>query len=100
MQVDASRATLEQTRGVDYTAYTDAQGKTLQWRYCIDPPTDVHPKLTGTMSFDPQSVPHASSDPAAGLRDYADFSTYNQSTQGHLDSDGLCFVRRNYASPP
>ena len=78
--------TLDLTKGVDYTAYTDAQNKTLQWRYCIDPPTDVHPKLTGTMSFDPQSVPHSSSDPAAGLRDYDDFSTYNQSTQGHLNS--------------
>ncbi len=102
-QADAGTqtATLELTQGVDYTAYTDALNKPLQWRYCIDPPTDVHPKLTGVMSFDPQSIPHANgNDPSSGLRDYADFSTYNQSTQGHLNSDGLCFVRRNYASPP
>ncbi len=101
-QADAGSpvATLDLTKGVDYTAYSDAQNKTLQWRYCIDPPTDVHPKLTGTMSFDPQSVPHSTSDPSAGLRDYFDFSTYNQSTQGHLNSDGLCFVKRNYPSPP
>ena len=100
-QADASAplVTLDLTKGVDYTAYTDAQGNTLKWRYCIDPSTAVHPKLTGTMSFDPQSVPHSSSDPAAGLRDYYDFSTYNQSTQGHLNSDGLCFVKRNYPSP-
>jgi hypothetical protein len=95
----AALATLDLTKGVDYTAYTDAQGNTLKWRYCIDPPMNVHPKFTGTMSFDPQSVPHSASDPAAGLRDYYDFSTYNQSTQGHLNSDGLCFVRRNYPSP-
>ncbi len=93
--------TLEMTRDVDYTAMTDALGKPLQWRYCIDPPTDVHPKFSGAMSFDPQSVPHAlASDAASGLRGYEDFAMYDQSTQGHLNSDGLCWVKRNYASPP
>lgn len=93
-------ATLEMTKGVDYTAYTDSLGNPLTWRYCIEPPTDVHSKFVGAMSFDPQSVPHAvGKDPASGLRDYYDFATYNQSTQGHLNSDGLCFVRRNYPSP-
>jgi len=92
--------TLESTRGVDYTAYTDALGHSLAWRYCVEPPTDAHPKLTGAMRFDPQTVPHAAGgDGASGLRDYYDFSTYDQSTQGHLNSDGLCFVRRNYPSP-
>lgn len=91
--------TLEDTRGVDYTAYTDRQGKAVDWRYCIDPPTDVHPKLVGAMRFDPHGVPASDSNPAAGLRDYYDFATYNQSTQGHLNSDGLCYVKRNYASP-
>ena len=43
--------TLEDTMGVDYTAYTDALGRPLQWRYCIDPPTDAHPKVTGAMAF-------------------------------------------------
>ena len=38
-------------------------------------------------------------DMSAGLRDYYDFTTYDQSTQGHLNSDGLCFVKRNYPSP-
>ena len=95
-----ANVTLEDTRGVDYTAYTDAQGNPLSWRYCIDPPTDVHPKLTGAMSFDPHGVPAApDTSPAKGLRDYADFATYNQSTQGHLNSDGLCYVQRNYPSP-
>jgi hypothetical protein len=98
---DAPTVTLDMTRGVDYTAYTDALGNILSWRYCIDPPTDVHPKLTGTMAFDPQSVPHATGgDPSTGLRDYQDFATYDQSTQGHLNSDGLCAVERHYPSPP
>jgi hypothetical protein len=94
-------ATLELTKGVDYTQYTDALGNALKWRYCVAPPTDVHPQLTGVMRFDAQNLPHASGgNPATGLRDYYDFSTYNQSTQGHLNSDGLCFVGRNYPSPP
>jgi hypothetical protein len=93
--------TLDALKGVDYTAYTDAAGKPLTWRYCVEPPTDVHAKFVGPMKFDPQSVPHAAgSDPASGLRDYYDFALYNQSTQGHLNSDGLCSVKRNYPSPP
>ena len=53
------------------------------------------------MAFDPQSVPHcAAGNPASGLCDYYDFTTYDQSTQGHLNSDGLCYVKRNYPSPP
>jgi hypothetical protein len=93
--------TVEMTKGVDYTAYTDALGNALKWRYCIAPPTDVHPQLNGAMAFDPQSVPHCTGgDPATGLCDYEDFTTYDQSTQGHLNSDGLCFVKRNYPSPP
>jgi hypothetical protein len=93
--------TLEQTRGVDYTAYRDALGNAIDWRYCSEPPVDAHPMFTGSMAFDPQSVPHAiDDDPRTGLRDYYDFATYNQSTQGHLNADGLCFVKRNYDSPP
>jgi hypothetical protein len=93
--------TLEDTIGVDYTAYADLLHRPLSWRYCTEPPTDAHPKLTGDMAFVPGSVPHAiGGDPTTGLRDYYDFAMYNQSTQGHLNSDGLCFVRRNYPSPP
>lgn len=92
--------TLEMTKGVDFTGYTDAKGAVLNWRYCTEPPTDVHPKFTGAMNFDAQNVPRASGgDGSTGLRDYYDFATYNQSTQGHLNSDGLGFVSRNYPSP-
>lgn len=92
--------TLAMVQGKDYTAMTDAHGNALTWRYCMAPPTDVHAQFAGAMAFDPQSVPHATgNDPSTGLRDYDDFTTYNQSTQGHLNSDGLCFVKRNYPSP-
>ncbi len=37
--------------------------------------------------------------PARAIRDDAAFMTYNQSTQGHLNADGLCFVERHYPSP-
>jgi hypothetical protein len=33
------------------------------------------------------------------LRDYYDFATYDQGTQGHLNSDDLCAVERHYPSP-
>jgi hypothetical protein len=73
----------------------------LNWRYCIDPPTDVHAKFTGVMKFDAENLGHATGgDPSTGLRDYYDYATYDQSTQGHLNSDGLCYVKRNYPSPP
>jgi hypothetical protein len=93
--------TLELTKGVDYTQYSDALGNVLNWRYCMAPPTDVHPQFTGVMKFDAQNLAHASGgNPSTGLRDYYDYSTYDQSTQGHLNSNGLCFVERNYPSPP
>ena len=38
-------------------------------------------------------------DPASVMRDYNDYMRYVQSTQGHLNSDGLCYVKRHYPSP-
>ena len=90
--------TLEMEQGVDFTAFTDALGNKLPWRSCLSTYT---PPASGQMSFNPESVPiqAQSGDPGKGLRDYYDFSTYNQSTQGHLNADGLCYVQRGYASP-
>jgi hypothetical protein len=91
---------LEMTEGVDYTQVKDALGNQLSWRYCIAPDTSVHPEFVGPMAFDTQSVPHVTgTDACQGLRDYYDYSTYDQSTQGHLNSDGLCYVARHYPSP-
>src|SRR5450631_4430365 len=92
--------TLEMTKGDDFTQYKDALGNQLSWRYCIAPDTSVHQEFVGPMAFDPQSVPHVTgTDACQGLRDYYDYSTYDQSTQGHLNSDGLCYVARHYPSP-
>ncbi len=52
------------------------------------------------MNFDSQGIVYnANGDPTKVLRDFVDYATYNQSTQGHLNADGLCFVKRNYPSP-
>ena len=91
--------TLDAMRGVDFQQFRDRAGRALPFRSCT-PSTYVAP-TSGAMHFDPGSVPQQppSGDPALGLRDALDFMTYNQSTQGHLNADGLAFVSRNYASP-
>jgi hypothetical protein len=75
-------------------------GGKLPWRNCVG--AAFVPPGNGQMFFDPQAVPKAppTGNPAAGLRDYQDFASYNQSTQGHLNADGLAYVKRNYPSPP
>ncbi|MFL5308785.1 MAG: hypothetical protein ACJ8F1_26470 [Polyangia bacterium] len=92
--------TLEMTRGVDYRQVKDALGNVLPWRDCAPPDTSVHAQFVGPMAFDAESVPAVpGGDACQGLRDYYDFTTYDQSTQGHLNSDGLCYVVRHYPSP-
>jgi hypothetical protein len=91
-------AVLEDMRGVDPTAITDKQKNKVPWRSCTSSYT---PPAVGQMSFDTQGTPvNPSGDPTQAIRDLYDYMTYNQSTQGHLDSDGLCFVERRYPSPP
>lgn len=52
------------------------------------------------MSFDTQGVPiNLTGDPATSIRDFFDYTQYNQSTFGHLNADGLSFVDRHYPSP-
>jgi hypothetical protein len=91
-------ARLEDMKGVDPTGFTDSLGHPLPWRSCTK---DYLPPDPGTMHFDTAGIPvDLAGDPAKSIRDYADFMTYDQSTQGHLNADGLCFVKRNYPSPP
>ena len=82
------KARVEDFAGVDYTYFTDTDGNALPWRNCrgllYTPPDNF------TMHFDPQG--HS-------LVDYQTFMVYNQSTQGHLNSDGLCWIDRHYPSP-
>ncbi len=85
--------------GVGFQAAKDAQGIALPWRTCTDPePTD---RTTGTVSYDTGGVPVTvpGGNPATGLRDLYDFMSYNQSTLGHLNNDGLCFPLRNFDAP-
>jgi hypothetical protein len=93
-------AVLEDVVGIDPTAITDQKKNPVPWRTCSSfytPPG----KVGAQMGFDTQGVPvNPMGDPSKSIHDLYDFMTYNQSTQGHLNSDGLCFVKRGYASPP
>ena len=90
--------TLDQAVGVNYTAFA-FQGNPLPWRACHAGYTP--PNMNMQMGFDSLTIPYApTGDPTTSMRDYRDYMTYDQSTQGHLNSDGLCFVSRNYPSPP
>jgi hypothetical protein len=96
--------TMADLTGLDYTGFAAKDGTALPWRTCVPKtkfPLGGYDAMTGTMHFDAQGIMKiaAGADPATGLRDYADFATYNQSTQGHLNSDGLCAVKRHYPSP-
>jgi hypothetical protein len=75
---------LEQVIGVDYAAFTDGAGRMLPWRSCVS--ADRYTPPPGTqLTFDPHGV--------SGLRDYYDFTTFNQRTQGHWNGEeGLCAV--------
>ncbi|MEO6953161.1 MAG: hypothetical protein ABI321_15275 [Polyangia bacterium] len=90
--------TLDDTTAADYTAFTDQSGKPLPWHACQD--GYVAPNSSPQMGFDSRTLGYnPSGDPSSYLRGYGDFMVYDQSTQGHLDSDGLCYVQRHYASP-
>ena len=96
-------ATLEDMVGVDFTAFTDNTGKVLPMRSCVDTSLYAPPYAVGDqLHYDSLKVPvdKTAKDPAKALRDFHDYVTYTQSTQGHFNSQGLCFVSRNYGSPP
>jgi len=100
-QKDASGdyvVTLEDLKGVNFTAFKDRAGKALPWRSCVS--TYTPPNTSQTMGFDSPGIPYSpGGDPTQVLRDFYDYVTYNQSTQGHLNADGICSVKRNYPSP-
>ncbi len=98
-QADGSYlVTLDNTKGVDYTAFKGPDGNPLPWRWCDSMYTP--PNMNMQMRFDSLSIPHnPAGDPSMVMRDYQDYMRYDQSTQGHLNSDGLCFVARHYPSP-
>ena len=90
-------ATLEDMKGVDPTAITAKDKSALPWRTCTPFYT---PPAKGQLAFSPGGIPvNPAGTPATSLRDLYDFMTYSVSTQGHLNSDGLCAVKRNYPAP-
>lgn len=90
--------TLEDVKGVNFTAFKDRSGKSIPWRSCV--PTYTPPNTSQTMGFDSQGIPYNPvGNPADSLRDFYDYVTYNQSTQGHLNADGICAPKRNFPSP-
>ena len=90
--------TLEDAKGLDPSAFTDAEGAALPWRSCDGSSVPTAKQRffdTGSVPVDPAG------DPADSLRDYVDYVHYVQSTQGHLNGgEGICFTKRNYPSPP
>ena len=93
-------ARIEDMKGVPFYAFTDKTGTPLPWRNCSG--AFYTPPGNGQMFFNPLSVPvnPAETDPSKALRDYYDFIRYSQSTQGHLNSQGLCYIARQYPAPP
>jgi hypothetical protein len=101
--VDSSgspEAHIEDMKGVPFYAFTDKSGTPLPWRNCAGP--NYTPPGNGQMSFNTLSVPvnPSETDPSKAIRDYYDYIRYTQSTQGHLNSQGLCFIDRQYPAPP
>ncbi len=85
---------------LDFTAFTDNTGAPIPWRTCNA--TYYTPSGTGQLHFDPLElkVTIGGTDPAVGLRNYYDFIRYTQATQGHLNSQGICYIDRHYPAPP
>jgi len=90
--------TLEDFVGLDPSAFTDAAGNALPFRSCDGSNLPQGRQLR----FDAGSVPLDSGARASeALRDYHDFLQYVQSAQAHLNGgEGLCFINRQYDSPP
>lgn len=94
---DGSTVTLADLEAADPTDVKDKNGVALPWRWCV---ADYTPPAAATMSLDLDGVPFdPKGTPDKALRHLADYMTYLQSTQGHLNADGLCAVQRSYPSP-
>lgn len=83
--------------GVELQSFKDAQGLAMPIRFCGAQQTGE--PTAGTLGYDPKNVPVNPLGGEAGLKDLYDYMTYNLSTFGHLNNDGLCFPARNFAAP-
>jgi hypothetical protein len=91
---------IDDFHGVPFQPFTDHTGTPLPWRNCSG--MYYTPPGNGAMFFTTLSVPvcPGGSNPAVCIRDYYDYIRYTQSTQGHLNSQGLCYIDRQFPSPP
>jgi hypothetical protein len=102
-------ARTEDMKGVPFGPFIDRTGVVLPWRSCE---SLYVPAGNGAMSFGTLSVPQNphgtctgvvgqdfSKDDCPAIRDYYDFLRFTQSSQGHLNSQGACFVDRRYPAP-
>lgn len=95
--VPAADVTNADLQGFDFEVASDAQGRRLPWRYCGA--VAANERTTGSFAYDPKMVAVNPAGGAAGLADLLDYMTYNQSTFGHLNNDGVCVALRQYPSP-
>jgi hypothetical protein len=93
-------ATVEGLMGEGVCPITDKNKNPIPWRSCAG--MYYMPPGNGAMCFSTLSVPlnPNETDPTKAIRDYYDYVRYSQSTQGHLNSQGLCFIDRQFPSPP
>jgi hypothetical protein len=93
-------AHIDDFHGVPVHGFTDHLGTPLPWRNCSG--SNYMPPGNGQMSFNTLTVPidPHETDPSKAIRDYYDYIRYTQSTQGHLNSQGLCYIARQFPSPP
>jgi hypothetical protein len=96
--------------GIAFHPWSDKTGTPLPWRNCVG--SYYSPPGNGQMFFSTLSVPidpqgtctgqigqDYTKDDCPAIRDYYDYIRYTQSTQGHLNSQGLCFIDRQYPAP-
>lgn len=93
---DSFLVTMDDLAGQSFAPFASAEGK-LPWRTCT--PSEYTPPQADRI-FDTATVPYNPSASASeALRDYRDFAAFIQSSQGHFNADGLCYVERDYAAP-
>ncbi len=101
---------VEDFMGVQFHPWFDKTGTPLPWRNCVG--SNYSPPGNGQMFFSTLSVPinpqgvctgtigqDYTADTCPAIRDYYDYIRYTQSTQGHLNSQGLCYIDRQYPAP-
>jgi hypothetical protein len=77
------RVDLKTLESVPVPNISDAQGKPLPWRSCVDTSMYVMPTQPPQITFDAGSQ---------ALEHLRDFVQLNAATMGHLNADGLCYV--------